>query len=260
VRTLLSACITLILVGGLDAQSDVPGDQCLGGSLLAVQQDSITLRFNEKITTMRLAPDAEIWRRGVDLDRIDQLVVGDNIYLKCARAADSGAVVASVVAAVEEGDGVNFVPHHIVEYRVCIGHLVAATGDTLSLKNDDGVCVVRVNADTEIWRGEIFHDISALKLGDDVGARVVVGYPSGELTAEMVEANVAKTEGTIVSMRSDRIVIQEDRVRRHVTVLFDSRTAFDLDQGKLKNGATVLAVGLDLGHDTFRATSIVVEQ
>lgn len=94
-----------------------------------------------------------------------------------------------------------------------------------------------------------------------MGARVVVGYPGGELTAdEEVDANVAKAEGTIVSMSSDRIVVREDRVRGHVTVLFDSRTAFDLDQGKLKKGAYVLAVGLDLGHLTFRATSIVVEK
>jgi hypothetical protein len=182
-RTLLSACIGLTLVGGLDAQSEVPGDQCLGGWLVSIQQDSITLKFNEKTMTMRLAPDAEIWRRGVDLGSIHQLVLGDNIYMKCARAADSGTVLASVVAAVEEGDTVELVPDHIVEYRVCSGRLVAVGKDTLSMKNDDGVCVVRVNGNTKIWRGEIFHDSGALRLGDDVGARVIVGYPSGELTA-----------------------------------------------------------------------------
>ena len=68
------------------------------------------------------------------------------------------------------------------------------------MKNDDGICVVHVNANTKIWRGEYFHDTSALKLGDDVGARAIVGYPSGELTADEVEANVAKAEGTVVSM------------------------------------------------------------
>ena len=153
------------------------------------------------------------------------------------------------------------VPHHIAEIRVCIGRLIAIGKDTLSAKNENGTCVIHLKPDMKIRRGEIFHDTSALKLGDDLSARVVVGYPGGELTAdEEVEANVAKAEGTIVSMRSDRIVVKEDRVRGHETVLFDSRTAFDLDQGKLKKGAYVLAVGLDLGHDTFRATSIVVEK
>jgi hypothetical protein len=253
-RTLLSGCIGLTFLGSLAAQSEVPRDQCLGGSLVAIQQSSITLKFNEKIMTMRLAPDAEVWRRGVDLDSIHQLVVGDEIYLKCTRA-----VVASVVAAVEEGDVLNLVAHHIVEYRVCAGHLVAAK-DTLSVKNDGGICVVRVNADTKIWRGEIFHETSALKLGDDVCARAIVGYPSGELTAEEVDANVAKAEGTIVSVRPDRIVVEEDRVRRHVTVRFDPRTTFDLDEGILKKGATVLAVGLDLGHNSFRASTVIVEK
>jgi hypothetical protein len=257
-RTLLSACVVLTLVGSLAAQSEVPGDQCLGGSLVSIQQDSITLKFNEKIMTMHLAPDAEIWRRGVDLDSIHQLEIGDHIYLKCSRAA--GAVVASVVAAVEKDDGIDLAPHHIAEIRVCIGRLVAIGQDTLSAKNENGICVIHFKPGAEIWRGEVFHDTSALKLGDEVDARVTVAYPSGELTAEEVEANVAKAEGTIVSVRSDRILVKDDRVRGHVTVLFDSRTALDLDEGKLKKGATVLAVGLDLGHDTFRATSIVVEK
>jgi hypothetical protein len=258
------ACLGLYAVGSLAAAQPepdkIPGDQCLGGWLVSVQQDSITLKFNEKIVTMRLTPDAEIWRRGVDLDSIQQLAAGDNIYPKCARAADSGAVVASVVAAVEKDDGVDLVPHHIAEIRVCIGQLVAIGKDTLSAKNENGICVIHLKPGAQIWRGEIFHDTSALKLGDEVSARVVVGYPGGELTAEEVEANVAKAEGTIVSIRPDRMVVKEDRVRGHVTVLFDSRTAFDLDQGKLKKGAYVLAVGLDLGHLTFRATSIVVEK
>jgi hypothetical protein len=196
----------------------------------------------------------------VDLASIQQLAIGAEIYLKCARATGSGAVVASVVAAVEKDDGVELVPHHIAEIRVCGGRLVAVGQDTLSMKNENGICVIHLKPGAEIWRGEVFHDTSALKLGDEVDARVTVSYPSGELTAENVEANVAKAEGTIVSLRGDRILVKEDRLRGHVTVLFDSRTAIDLNEGKLRKGATVLAIGLDLGHDTFRATSIVVEK
>jgi hypothetical protein len=172
-----------------------------------------------------------------------------------------------MVAAVETGDSVRLEPHHIVEYRVCGGYLAAVTKDTLSVTSDDGVCVMRVNAGTEIWRGEIFHDTNALKLGDVVDARVTVAYPSGELTAEEVWANITITEGTIVSVRPDRIVVNQYRgadkhsayARGHVTVLFDARTNFDFDGGKLKTGGTVRAVGLDLGHDMFRATMIVLE-
>jgi hypothetical protein len=146
-RMLLLACLGLYFAGSLAAQpepGEIPGDQCLGGWLVSIQQDSITLRFNEKIMTMRLAPDAEIWRRGVDLESIHQLVVSDNIFLKCARAADSGAVVASVVAAVEKDDGIDLVPHHIAEIRGCTGQLIAIGKDTLSAKNENWICVIHL--------------------------------------------------------------------------------------------------------------------
>lgn len=242
-RTLLIACIGLTFVGSLAAQSQVPREQCLGGWLVAIQQDSISLKFNEKISTMRLAPGAEIWRRGVDLESLDQLDVGDQIYTECTRVGGSGPVMASVVAAVEKDEAVRIEPHHIVEYGVCGGHLVAVAKDSLSVKNDDGICSLRINADTAIGRGEIYHDTSALELGDDVMARFTVGYPGRELTAEEVWANLANTEGTVVAMRTDRIVVNQDvsngnehlfHPHVHVTVLFDARTSFDLDEGKLK--------------------------
>ncbi len=118
----------------------------------------------------------------MDLDSIHQLVVGDNIYLKCSRAADSGAVVASLVAAVEKDDAIHLVPHHVAEIRVCAGNLVAIGQDTLSVKSGNGICVIHIKPGAEVWRGKIFHDTSALKLDDDVSARVVVGYPNGELS------------------------------------------------------------------------------
>jgi hypothetical protein len=271
-RTILFGCIGLGLMGTLAAQSEaagqVPGDQCLPGALVAIQQNSITLKFNEKVTTMPIAPDAEIWRRGADVESIHQLVLGDDIYLRCTRAVGNGAVMASVVAAVEKGSSVYLEPHHLKEYSVCGGHLVAIEKDTLSVKNDDGICVMRIDADTKIWRGEILHDTSGLKIGDVVDARITIGYPNGELTAEEVWVNITITEGTIVAVRSDRIVVNQypgaDKhsayPRGHVTVLFDARTSFDLDEGKLEKGVTVRAVGLDLGRDMFRAATIVVEK
>lgn len=79
----------LAFVGVLAAQSEVtpaevPMEQCLPGTLISIQPDSITLKFNAKITTMRLAPDAEIWRRGTDVESIHQLAVGDDIHLRCS--------------------------------------------------------------------------------------------------------------------------------------------------------------------------------
>jgi hypothetical protein len=120
----------------LVAEIDVTGDQCLGGSLTAIQSQSISLKFNDKITTMPIAPGAEIWRRGTDVDSIHRLVIGDEIYLKCTRAGDGDPVMATVVAAVEPDDGVHLVPHHINAVSACVGRLIAITKNTLSVKSD----------------------------------------------------------------------------------------------------------------------------
>ncbi len=259
-RTFLPICVGFTFLSSLAAQADVPGDQCLGGTLVSIRRDSITTKFNEKIITMRLAPDAEIWRRGVDLDSVHQLVVGDEIYLKCTRGA-GGEVLASSVAAVQLDLGVDLTPHHIQEIRVCGGSLVTIGKDTLSMKNDQGVCVVHLKPDTAVWRGEIFHDTSALQLGDDVMARAIVDYPSEELIADgEVIANIAKAEGPVVDIRPDRIIVNESRWHQRITVFFDRRTKFDTDDGELKKGVTVMAIGLDLGRSQFRATSIVIEK
>ena len=176
VQTLLAVCFLLTFAGRLAAQSEIRPDQCLGGWVVSIQPDSLTLKFNDKITIVRLAPGAEIWRRGKDLDSLQQFVVGDEIYTRCTREPD-GSVVASIVAAVEENDGAVMEPHRIVEITVCAGRLIAIAKDSLTLKNDKGGCIARIPANTEIWRGETFHDTNALRLGDELGIRCTVSYP-----------------------------------------------------------------------------------
>ena len=251
-------CCGLIFAACLAAQSEVPPDQCLGGWVVSIQPDSLTLKFNDKIRTIRLAPGAEIWRRGKDLDSLQQLAIGDEIYSQCARAAD-GSVVASILAAVEQNDAIEMVLHHIAEITVCGGRLVAIAKDSLTLKNDHGRCTARIPAGIDIWRGETFHDTNALRLGDDVMMRCTVGYPGRILTAEEVDANVAKAEGAVVEVRSDRILVKEDRVRGRTTVLLDGRTHFDPNREAVQKGDLVMAIGLELGGRRMRATSVLVE-
>jgi hypothetical protein len=258
VRALVTVCFGLIFAGCLAALSEVPPDQCLGGWVVSVQPNSLTLKFNDKITTIHLAPGAEIWRRGRNLDNLQQFVVGDEIYTRCIRAAD-GSVVASIVAAVEEGDAVALEPHHIAERTVCIGRLIAIAKDSLTLQNDEGRCTALIPADTEIWRGETFHDTSALRLGDDVGIRCTVSYPGRILTAETVEANVDKAEGAVVEVLADRILVKEDRVPGRTTVLLDGRTKFDPSREAVQPGVTVMAIGLHIRPHSLRATTLMVE-
>ena len=184
--------------------------------------------------------------------------MGDEIYTRCTREPD-GSVVASIVAAVEENDGAVMEPHRIVEITVCAGRLIAIAKDSLTLKNDKGGCIARIPANTEIWRGETFHDTNALRLGDELGIRCTVSYPGRLLTAETVEANVAKAEGTVVEVRADRILVKQDRVRARTTVLLDNHTRFDPSRKAVQPGVTVMAIGLHLRPRSLRATTVMVE-
>jgi hypothetical protein len=252
--------ILLICAANLAAQIDVAGDQCLGGSLTAIQPQSISLKFNGRITTMPIAPNAEIWRRGTDLDSIHQLAIGDQIFLKCTRARDGDPVMATVVAAVEPGDGVRLVPHHITEVSACVGRLIAIANDTLTVQNDRSGCVIHTNAQTTFWRGGTYRDARAFQLGDEVSAGVTVSYPGRVLTAEHVEANVAKVEGTVVSAQPDRIVVRDFRSHERVTVLRDAGMRIEQGAGWPAKGAEVMVTGLDIGHNTIRAARIWVEK
>jgi hypothetical protein len=258
---MVSFLIGLACVANLAAQAEVTGDQCpLGGRLTAIQSQSITVTLNDKITIIPIAPGAEIWRRGADLDSIDQLVIGDQIFLKCTRPGEDSPVMAPVVAAPEQGDGVQLVPHHITAFSACLGRLIAIGQDTLSVKNDDGICVLHTNAQTTFWRGETYPDASAFKLGDEVGAGVTVGYPGRILTARYVEANVAKVEGAVVAAKSDRIVVKDFRSNEKVRVLRDARIRIEQGSGWPVKGAEVMVTGLDLGHNTIRASRLWVEK
>ena len=259
-RGIFSSLIGLICAGILAAQTEVTGDQCRGGWLTAIQSESISLKFNDKVTIMPIAHAAEIWRRGRDLGSIHQLVIGDQIYLKCTRAGDGGPVMATVVAAVEPDDGVRLVPQHITEISACLGRLIAITDSTLSVKNAKNGCVIHTNAQTTFWRGETYHDARAFKLGDEISAGVNVSYPGRVLTAEHVEANVAKVEGTVVLAQSDRIVVKDFRSRERVTVLRDAGMRIEQGAGWPGKGAEVMVTGLDLGHNTIRASRIWVEK
>jgi hypothetical protein len=183
------------------------------------------------------------------------------------RREPGGPVIATIVAVPEDNDMLTLEPHHITASSACLGKLIAVASNSVTVRNEDGICKVQINTETTFWRGENFLDGTALKLGDEVSIRYMVGYPGRVLTAESVEANVVKCEGTIVDARPALIVVQNFRSRERFTVYFDTRTPImdpdnDNEHGfaKLKKKTVVLAVGLHLGHNSMRATTIFVEK
>jgi hypothetical protein len=220
-------CTILFWGGQCAAQVPVPPDQCLGGNLIGIQPDSVTSKFNDKISIYRFAPGAEIWSRGADVESPMQLTMGDQIYIRCTRTEAGWPALITILAAVERDDAVSLEPHHIRASSVCMGQLVTRTRDTLSLKSEKGVCLMHTTAQTTYWRGAISDDPGILKIGDEVIARVSVGYPGRILTADgQVEANVAKAEGPIVELNSGSMVVESDRRQKRWTILLDSQTEF----------------------------------
>ena len=132
----LFVCAVLFCCGRCVAQVPVPPDQCLGGNLIGIQPDSVTSKFNNKISTYRFAPGAEIWSRGTDVESPMQLTIGDQVYIRCTRMEANGPVLITVFAAVEQDDAISLEPHHIKAISVCMGKLVTRTPDTLSLKSE----------------------------------------------------------------------------------------------------------------------------
>lgn len=253
--------LAAFVFSGIAAAQTVNSQDCLADKLLSIEPDSIIVNFNQKIIQLLVTPETEIWRRGVDLKSPTELVIGDNLEVKCAeKRAPDGRPVATVIAAIQKDSGAYLKPHDIREIRVCIGRLINIATDSLTVTNDQGICTVHVPPGTNIWRGETYHDTSALRISDEVASRAFVSYPSGELIADYVEANVAKAEGKIVSVKPDRVVVKEDRFGR-VTVFLDSRTKCDeCSAAALKKGDYVLATGLKLSKDSFRASYITPEQ
>ena len=256
----LVSLLTLVFAASATAQTANSQD-CLADKLLSAQTDSIVVNFNAKIIKLVVTPETEIWRRGADLTSPQQLVTGDSIYVKCAdKPAPDGSPVATMIAAVQKDNGVDLNPHHIREISVCMGRLIRIAPDSLALSNNHGGCTARVPPGADIWRGETYHDTNVLKLGDEIGSRTFVSYPSGDLLADTILANIARAEGKIVSVKPDRVVVKEDRLGR-VTVFLDSRTKCDECSTKdLRKGSIVLATGLEITKGSFRATYITLEQ
>lgn len=146
------------------------------------------------------------------------------------------------------------------------GILSAIHDHIVSVKNDQGTIAIRVTAQTDIWRGgEV--EFNQLHLGD----HVLVSYrvaKNGEAVASDIVANVTRIEGVIVavhphSMELASEVLEGDNAGQVIgreTVFIDAHTKFiEGTRSELKAGKRLEAVGLDLGGQRMRATSLSVQ-
>lgn len=147
-------------------------------------------------------------------------------------------------------------PRSVIE-----GELVAIHPRSISLRNDRGTFVFRVNNATQIWRGGTVA-LDQLRLGDDLDIAYSGVRRSGRAVALEIDANIANWHGTIIKVGARSV--QMSREDEHddpdgpATIFFDDHTVFDEGgSADLRVGGSLQVIGLDLGHDRMQATTVL---
>lgn len=176
----------------------------------------------------------------------------NTLYPRC-----SGAALLALIMCISNASG---------QAPATTGILSAIHGHTVSVKNDQGNIAIRVTAQTDIWRGGKV-GFNRLRLGD----YVLVSYriaKRGEAIATDIVANLTRNEGLIVAVHAHSVELAPEtlegdnagQVIGRETVLINDRTKFIEGSPKeLKLGKRVEAVGLGVGHQRMRATSLSLE-
>ncbi len=141
------------------------------------------------------------------------------------------------------------------------GKLVAIHSESISIRNDRGTFVFRVNNTTQIWRGGAVA-LDQLRLGDDLDIAYHGARRSGRAVALEIDANIANWHGTI--RKVDPHSVEMSREDEHddpdgqATIFFDDHTVFDEGAPTdLRVGGSLQVIGLDLGHDRMQATTVL---
>jgi hypothetical protein len=161
------------------------------------------------------------------------------------------------------------VPNLVVQAQESPGHLrlmtggtlVAIHGDSISIKNSKRTSIVRVNSDTDIWRGGTV-SLHELHPRDRIDVAYYLDKGNGEMVAIEIDANIDNRKGTITRIAPHTITIAEEdedgSALGPATILFDDHTDFGGSSEKdLKVGQWFQAVGLDLGNHRMRATKVL---
>jgi hypothetical protein len=139
------------------------------------------------------------------------------------------------------------------------GTLVAIHGDSISITNDKGTFVVRVNNDTDIWRGGKV-PLGELHAGDDVHVAYYSTQGPADMVAIEIDANIANWSGTITRIGPHSIAIAREDEQGNAlgpASIFIDEHAQSYDPSELKVGGSLQVVGLYLGNHRMRATQVL---
>ena len=143
------------------------------------------------------------------------------------------------------------------------GKLVAVGDGSITVRNDQGTRVFRIDTGTKIWRGDSV-DVHQLRPGDDLSVRFRVSERTGEATAVDIDANIDRWDGNIEKVSGNRVEIEftdkdGNPLGTKGTVIFWNRTKFLVHAARsdLRPGASLSVIGLVETPKTMRAWRVI---
>jgi hypothetical protein len=146
------------------------------------------------------------------------------------------------------------------------GTVAAISGNTLAVTDNRGEWIITVGSDTRIWKRKLFHDLSAVRIGDRITARCRV-VPGTGLTAEAIWLNTVNIFGNILKLTRQGIEVMANPNAdprsayrsEKLDIQVDEDTRFETSQPTdLRIGRNVQVVGVDLGGSKVAASKIIV--
>lgn len=147
-----------------------------------------------------------------------------------------------------------------------IGRITAVSPNKIEVRDGTGKHAFYFDASSEVWRGQDYHDFSALRVNDDVTVQCRTGADGHSIVTSLF-ANRDKVEGPITHVDQNGFQVDENYgadpqsgYRRGLRqVLFDSRTQWEESLPEdLRVGRAVFVMGLKLPGGELRATRVTV--
>jgi hypothetical protein len=125
-----------------------------------------------------------------------------------------------------------------------IGTVRQISGDVISVDSDGKIVEITVDRNGEVWKGKTFHDLSPVRIGDDLSARCR-SVASGKLVCEAIWLNIVNCFAVITRVHNNDFEVltnpdadpQSAYVKETKIVQVDSDTLFnDSAKDDLKPG------------------------
>jgi hypothetical protein len=147
-----------------------------------------------------------------------------------------------------------------------VGTVERVSGDVIYVTTGAKPIALYTDANTEVWKGRVFHDLSHVMVGDNITARYRTDG-SGRLIADALWLNITNFYAVITKVTGSGFEVltnpnadpQSAYKKENKSIEVDADTVFEsCAREDLKQGRDVQVVGLVLVNGDIRATRATV--